>query len=499
MSYLQLVEGTNIVDNNKRYEKLSTIYSEKVVTGLHYVFFSIQENTLAVCLPNHQTNHYATSFLLLKKYKGDSINTVRSEANDLKKFLDFLLVWDIDITDGDLLVILSGFVDYLCLLSNKNRISNYIEWALTKKLPLSDIANSKGKLSKLTNNEFSYSQEKDLYEYTPKTIKKTLQTVVKYIHFLKKRTIKYQQINLNELPIKIKNYSGLISGTAGQIKIVDYDVSAILRNSIKMTNKRNIESIHPSSVINKEQFDYFISNMTSYQDKFIFLIMGFMGLRVGEVSNIKLDLSSLPPNFINMDYHQAIDIIKSNFKSDFELFNYNNSSVWLCHVVDRGREDFRALHKKKGENRTIPWLFGEDTFVELLYFSLIERELLMQNIEFDHGFLFVSRDRKALGNQITGQTILKRFRLLSKNLLMDKSIDITKYSPHTFRHFFASYFLKELQVPLDDVSRWLGHATTAVTKDTYLHWIPSKYDTKNEVSEILNVFKSKINRRDDID
>jgi integrase len=52
-----------------------------------------------------------------------------------------------------------------------------------------------------------------------------------------------------------------------------------------------------------------------------------------------------------------------------------------------------------------------------------------------------------------------------------------KYSPHQFRHFYASWLIARqrdggLELPLKDVQSRLGHATLSMTADRYGHLFP---------------------------
>ncbi|WP_209121202.1 site-specific integrase [Alkalihalobacillus sp. BA299] len=494
MSYSELLKISNILNPNERLKKYASYYKSKELTGLYYVYFALKENTLAICDPDHSTNHYSTSYLLTRKYTGVPINTVRSEANDLKKFLDYLYIWEIDIMSGDLLVILEGFVDYLRLLDSDLNIQNVVEWSLVTKVPLNETARNLGKVVKVSSSDKSHLVVLDWAELNPKTIRKTLTTTIKYIEFLKRRTNKYFETDLHQLPIKQKIVNGLIVGTSGTIKTTHYDVQAIMRNLNIQTEKRFIESLPFNSIFTEEQLNCFFSEINNNQDKLMFSILRYMGLRAAEVAGLKIDFSTMPNGFLTMDYFTAKNYLKTSFVSDIELFRHPDRDFWVCNVIDRDNEDHRSGHKKTGENRSIPWLFGQELFLDLLYLALIERQILIRHASSDHGYLFVSRDRKAIGRPITGQSVAKKFETISKRLKRKKELDLTMYSPHTFRHFFATYLLKELKYQIDDVSRWLGHSSINITRDTYLHWLPSQTESEGKISDITKVIQDSLIR-----
>jgi integrase len=47
--------------------------------------------------------------------------------------------------------------------------------------------------------------------------------------------------------------------------------------------------------------------------------------------------------------------------------------------------------------------------------------------------------------------------------------------PH-FRHVFATWALHEARVPTEDLSRLLGHSSTRVTQDIYVHVRDDMFD-----------------------
>jgi integrase len=47
---------------------------------------------------------------------------------------------------------------------------------------------------------------------------------------------------------------------------------------------------------------------------------------------------------------------------------------------------------------------------------------------------------------------------------------------HSLRHVFASWALHDARIPIEDVSRLLGHSSTRVTQDIYIHVRDDMYD-----------------------
>ncbi|MCY9670419.1 tyrosine-type recombinase/integrase [Paenibacillus alginolyticus] len=491
MGYQQLLKLVNIMDNKIRLESFARIYTEKRLEGLHYASFLPDKNIVSISRPDHTTVHEATSFLISRKSSGKAINTVRNEANDLKKFLDFMLVWEIQLLESDLLVVLEGFTDYLQLIRSDVGIEDALEWVTLKAIPLNTWGESEGKVTGIQRDEFGKLQRSEISSYSSTSINKMVRTTVKYLLFLKKKSSDYASLQVNELPHASKKLRGFISSITGGKQVATIDISSITKDVGVKTQYYSLKSLKVDSIFTLEQTDQFIDTASSYQDKFLFNVLRFLGPRASEAAGIWIDPTSLPNNLLRMDYHKAKRLIKQGIKGDIDFYEKDNKGFWLCKIMDRDNPDFRAGHKKDGEYREVPWLFSQEGFLNLLYEALRERQILMRNIEVDHGFLFVSRNRKNQGSPITGKSIAKKYENINRQLIREKKIDLSEYSPHTFRHFYATYLLKKLNIQIDDVSRWLGHISTETTRTTYSHWIPSSNSSESDgtVEDIFVTFK----------
>jgi integrase len=47
---------------------------------------------------------------------------------------------------------------------------------------------------------------------------------------------------------------------------------------------------------------------------------------------------------------------------------------------------------------------------------------------------------------------------------------------HSLRHVFATWALHEARIPIEDLSRLMGHSSTRVTQDIYIHVRDDMFD-----------------------
>lgn len=47
---------------------------------------------------------------------------------------------------------------------------------------------------------------------------------------------------------------------------------------------------------------------------------------------------------------------------------------------------------------------------------------------------------------------------------------------HSLRHVFATWALHDARIPVEDLSRLLGHSSTRVTQDIYIHFRDDMFD-----------------------
>ncbi len=477
MSYSELLEYSNNLEHSLRLINFAKYYSRLELEGLHYVTFIKESNTLSISCPDHSTHHLATSYLI-EKNSQYPINTVRSRAHDLKKFLDFLMLWNIDPADGDLLVILESFADYLRnIRSEKKMIAHSIEWSIATEVPLHIKAATKGKVVAIGYDNAGFKGVKNWHELSYSTISQTVGTAIQYLGFLQQRTTQYKTLPLNLLPVKSKYAKTMLSGTLGNQLYKFIDIKAILMKvGLKAPTKKN-NMILRQKVFKPDEFEFFMNAIPAYhrQNCLLFYVLGWFGLRASEAANIMIDTTTLPQNLIYMEHFEVREYIKKNLRGDIEYSQHINQ--WVCYVVERENEDYRSQHKTG--SREVPLLFSEEYFLDLLVYALREREILIQYTAKPHSFLFVSLRSK--GNPITGASVGSKFINYVNKIEKQQHRNFKTFSPHSFRHFFATYLLRIKRKNISDVSRWLGHSSVEITRDTYSHYLHSKEDTDKEV------------------
>ena len=136
------------------------------------------------------------------------------------------------------------------------------------------------------------------------------------------------------------------------------------------------------------------------------------------------------------------------------------------HVGQRlDRYNVVGVLKTESGRRTIP--FGPD-----LALALKQWKLACPKGELD--LVFPSVTGAALGYKnftIRLELVFKAAKLLDKH-------DKPKYSPHAFRHFFASWCINPRsnggrELPAKVVQTWCGHSSIKITLDIYGHLFPT--------------------------
>lgn len=495
MSYLKLIEIVGMYRENDMIKRFCEFYKTKKISGLNYFEYSSVNQTTAIVTPLHEVHHESTCFLLEKKYVNESINTVLSAGRDLKKFLDFLLIWDIDLEakNLDLKVVALGFITHLRVI-DKYRPSRAVLWSYLQRIPMHQSAMNYGKITSVSFDDNHVLTRTGFEEYSVETISKIVSTSLAYLKFLKERTVKYKNINFDSIPIKkSKNTYSFLSGTLGNKEQYIFDVTTLLQLA-RIDTKSLDNDIKPieDDVFSTDEIGQFFDaiNDNDTQNRLLFTMQKCFGLRSAELANLKIKSNSIPNEFYNWDFNDAAEYLKEKLKGDIEFSRFN---FWVCSVINRPNRNRNKQNKTRNRNvRLLHSLMSSNDFSGLLVSYLQERQFHLENSGItDHEYLFISYSNRSKFQPITGATVRSRYQSITDTPTLKNTFK--KHSPHTFRHYFATYLIRVHQIDISDVSSLLGHADVQITRKTYLHYLvennSSKDDDSSQADKILSVFK----------
>lgn len=175
------------------------------------------------------------------------------------------------------------------------------------------------------------------------------------------------------------------------------------------------------------------------------LIISQTGLRVGECLALKYD---------DIDFlHQTVRVDES----------YDS------------RHDVLKEPKTKHANRTIP--IPKQVLVILEHWMKYQRQaLFVKGITNPNHFILWGRDNRLP----TSKGINASYHQLQIKLGLEP-----KFSTHTLRHTLASLMIMNRDISLTYVSRYLGHASVAITQQYYIGLLPEQVEV--EASKVLKV------------
>ncbi|MFE4132953.1 tyrosine-type recombinase/integrase [Peribacillus sp. YIM B13482] len=491
--YNHLRHIDNTLDRTERLRAFAQIYSSAKINGLHYVNFDGKENIIQIYTPSHKLHYFSTCFLLKQKYNDTPINTVSRQAHQLRRFLDFIELWNIDLLEVDIFTVVVSFVSYLRLLKSLRATPNRaIEWSLLKHVPMHERAKHFGKVSSIGLNFEGIMVQDRFEDFTHNTISGFVEMACKYLGFLKKETHEFEDIDLTSIPVKQRAFTTTTSGPTGRkTYVIASDVHAILREANFRIPNASAGHIQPLSeeVMTEEDVNNFMSLIPSgdIQTRLLFYILKSFGLRRSEARNLLFVSENVPKDFYLWDINRAQVWLKSEMHGD--LSYDNRLKAWVCCVVKREVANFQSQNKTV-RTRLIPNFFSQQDLTNLLLEHIKERQLLMEEIGLEHDYLFYSNSNNSKGEAITGGTIYSKYRRVISG--SEKENFYLNFSPHSFRHFFATSLIRIKRKPIFDVSRWLGHRDEKTTRTIYLHYLPGRDNlpTDDKVGDMAATFKN---------
>lgn len=515
MGYSDVLKIAKQIKIEHRLPLYARFYKSLNLNGMHYVYQIGETNNIFLCRPNHSTHPEVTAFLFNEYYKKGKINTVEGHAKNLKKFLDFLMFWNLEEElpkiheiRGEpypLFVILEAFSDYLRLIPKGERMEHAVEWSLLTEVPLHELASSFGKVVQLDFDAWDNLRIVDWCQFEPGALNPIIATACYYLRFLANRTNRFKTLPMVQIPVKFIRRGGIHEGTTGKALVEVFDTEAITKDSVIFGpgSHRKINPIELNEVCSLEDADAFfgiLDPVKDAQNKLIFTMLRYFGIRPGEGALIKIDPSSIP-NLKN--YPQSIKTLKSSLKGDLKCLYDKSKGVFQGWYVDTGWKtkasdrsvpllSHRAIDTETGEVQRFP---TTEEFTTMLYWALVQREIAMRHQGQDHGYLFVSLSRATLGQPINEDSVYSKFMYIAKKLLKSTSaterpINLKEYHPHTFRHLFATVLLVIYKVPLQEISSYLGHSSSEITRRTYIHWILTKNLDDEEHGTVSDMVKT---------
>jgi integrase len=205
-------------------------------------------------------------------------------------------------------------------------------------------------------------------------------------------------------------------------------------------------------------------------------------IRDNPASGIKLPAGQVAAEFV-MPTRKQLDVLAEGLPKDWAL------TIWLMRgcglrigealavnergissgrlrvseqVVDKPPRLGPLKSRKPGESREVP--------LPAYVASRIETHIAEHGATSD-GYLFRGRSHVYVKYASYYETFIKQ---------RDKAGLPPEFTPHDLRHVFASVALAN-NVPITDVSRWLGHKSVDLTYRIYSHFVPNAFDRAREI------------------
>ena len=182
-----------------------------------------------------------------------------------------------------------------------------------------------------------------------------------------------------------------------------------------------------------EQFENLLSVITSLEDRFIFTLLFYYGLRIGELRALRVE------NFL-----------EDKILIDSELSN-------------KGRFGGQKVFDPKTNSSIRYYPYVKD--IKDMFLELKKEKKLKKN-----DFVFINKKK----NKVIGETTIRRNL---DNYILKAKLPYIKI--HGFRHSCATYLINN-NVDPKDIASWLGHSSVDTTLRVYAHLLPvRKENIKN--------------------
>lgn len=283
-----------------------------------------------------------------------------------------------------------------------------------------------------------------------------LNNVKKYLVFLGENNI--AEVNLKELfEQKVKSvYRENELGNRTKDLRYYYSIKGHLKKIGINSNRNKINPIEVSKIFEPDEEKKFFNHIENIQYKVLFNLLNNTGLRISEALGLKL--ISYKKSKGNIDWIEL--------DSDVKLKS-NNENIWEVLVIPR-EDSPPDLRVKFDKMRKISFADNTLNFRNLLEDYIMYREYLLKKKKRKHEYLFVNNR----GERLRYDSVYKEMN--NTLLRCEMKCRIGELTPHSFRHTFATKWIKNsielgIDKDLELLAEQLGHSNSEVTKRTYYH------------------------------
>lgn len=206
-----------------------------------------------------------------------------------------------------------------------------------------------------------------------------------------------------------------------------------INNSCFYKYKKSFDVRKSFSFYTYDEFQKLLSVIDTLEDRLIFSLLFYYGLRIGELRALKV----------------------SNFLDDKVVIEYELSN--------KGRFGGQKLFNLKTASSYRFYPYVAD-IKELVKEFIKERKLKAKD------FIFFNKNK----TKVIGETTIRRN--LNEYIL---KANLHYIKLHEFRHSCATYLINK-NVDPKDIASWLGHTSVNVTLKVYAHLLPTRKDNVKE-------------------
>lgn len=267
----------------------------------------------------------------------------------------------------------------------------------------------------------------------------------------KKKMINITQLKILEILNNLDS-KGYQYETRNKVRILLQDMfdkaminEIVSKNPAKGIKMKTKEKVEPKVLTPEEQASFFECSKGSFYDN-LFTVAISTGLRPGEACGLTLD---------DIDFDEM-------------LIDVNKTLVYQKFEGDKKKMFHFDPPKTKSSKRQVPM---NQKCALALKKQIMQRNVIMarRTTKPVKGFdklLFTTKFGTPLNAQVYGQAVRKIIDEI--NLLRDELEQMDYFSPHCFRHSFATRCF-EAGIKPKTVQKYLGHATLQMTMDLYTH------------------------------